>query len=112
MRTRSDCGQEIARRIQQGCREDWQQYPIRSLVIDDLFPISDALNMFSAFPPSSKMKVLNTIREWKLVSSQLDRFDSILEEATYAFQEPCVISALEALTGFQDLEPDPMLYVG
>jgi len=42
----------------------------------------------------------------------MNQYDSVLEEAIYAFQMPAVVARVEQITGLRALEPDTMLYAG
>ena len=84
----------------------------RYFVVDDLLPLEVADRIHRAFPPSSQMRLRSSLRERKLVLSQMDRCDRLLEEAIYAFQDERVVKAVEAITGLKAIEPDEKLYAG
>lgn len=81
-------------------------------VVDDLLPAAMAERIFAAFPPSSDLTLRNTIRERKLVTSQMDRGPKLLEEAVFAFQDPGVVRAVAEIAGLEAVEPDDKLYAG
>lgn len=85
---------------------------IRTFAVDDLLPDDLARGIHAAFPAVEAMMHRSSIREDKYVATQMDRFDPILEEALFAFQEPGVIAAVAAITGIHDLIGDPRLYAG
>ena len=86
--------------------------PIPYFVVDDLLPAELALAIAEAFPGREALVAKDTLRERKLVSSQMDRQDPLVEEALFAFQAPQVVEAVRAIVGRDDLYPDPMLYAG
>ncbi|CAM3088085.1 Prolyl 4-hydroxylase alpha subunit Fe(2+) 2OG dioxygenase domain-containing protein [Burkholderia ubonensis] len=53
-----------------------------------------------------------SIRELKYVSSQMNEHNPILEEITFAFQQPEIVEVIAEITGVTSLEPDEHLYAG
>lgn len=91
----------------------WQSSgKIRHCFVDDVLPVRIAQQIRSAFPIGSEMQSRRTLREFKHVAAQMDQYDSILEEAVYAFQDPRVVALVGEITGLQALEPDALLYAG
>src|SRR6185436_4822128 len=62
------------------------------------------------FPAAADMMRRQTVREAKYVSSQMNRHDPLLEEATFAFQHESFVRLLRDITGIADLSADPRLY--
>jgi Rps23 Pro-64 3,4-dihydroxylase Tpa1-like proline 4-hydroxylase len=92
---------------------DWAgSGPIRHAVIDDLLPEDLAGRINDAFPKPAGMVLKKSLREHKYIAVQMDRYDPLLEEATYAFQDPRVVSMVHRITGIPDLLPDERLYAG
>lgn len=85
---------------------------INACVLDDLLPEEIALRIFEAFPAQGRMRFNNTLRERKHVAAQMDRYDPILEEAIYAFQDARVVETVARITRLRALEPDEHLYAG
>jgi Rps23 Pro-64 3,4-dihydroxylase Tpa1-like proline 4-hydroxylase len=85
---------------------------IGSTVIDDLLPADLAREIYARFPNTGQMMLKRSIKEHKLVAAQMDRYDPLLEEAVYAFQDPRVVGCVGAITGLRELEPDTELYAG
>jgi Rps23 Pro-64 3,4-dihydroxylase Tpa1-like proline 4-hydroxylase len=83
---------------------------INSFVVDDVFPDAVAARLAEAFPRPDAMMRRASIRESKFVSSQMDRHDPLLEEATFAFQDARFVQLLAQITGIADLAADPDLY--
>lgn len=80
--------------------------------IDDLLPYEIANEVANSFPPSEKMRFLNSFRERKFTSKALDKFDPIIADITFAFQDERVIKKIAELTGIRDAMGDPHLYAG
>ena len=84
----------------------------RFCVIDDLLPAETAYAIFDAFPDTREMRFLNSFRERKYTSKSLDRFDPLVSDITFAFQDKRVIEKVSKLTGISDTVGDPHLYAG
>ncbi len=80
--------------------------------IDNLLPEEMARKIYSAFPPREEMRFLDSFREKKYTSKALDKFDPLITEATFAFQDQRVIDAVGNITGQRDAVGDPHLYAG
>lgn len=80
--------------------------------IDNLLPQDVAKQISDAFPASDKMKLLDSFREKKYTSKSLDKFDPIIVDITFAFQDERVIQKVAELTGIKDAVGDPKLYAG
>jgi Rps23 Pro-64 3,4-dihydroxylase Tpa1-like proline 4-hydroxylase len=86
--------------------------PINHCIIDDLFPDAWAREIRNAFPSSEQMVLKRSLREFKYVAAQMDRYNPLLEETIYAFQASAVVNLVQDITGLRALEPDKMLYAG
>ena len=84
----------------------------RYTVIDDLLPPELAERVAAAFPASSGMRLLDSFRERKYTSKSLDRFDPLIADITFAFQDERVIAKIAEITGIRDAVGDPHLYAG
>ena len=80
--------------------------------IDDLLPEDIAKQIAEVFPPSEEMRFLNSFREKKFTSKALDKFDSLIADITFAFQDERVINKVAEITGIRDTVGDPHLYAG
>jgi Rps23 Pro-64 3,4-dihydroxylase Tpa1-like proline 4-hydroxylase len=93
--------------------QQWRQTaPISYFVIDELLPEEWVHAIRQAFPSPDSMVLKSSLRELKYVAAQMDKYDALLEEAIYAFQEPEIVAAVEEVTQLRTLEPDSMLYAG
>src|SRR4051794_14440249 len=84
----------------------------RFTAIDDLLPEDIALRVSEAFPPDAEMRLLDSFRERKFTSKSLDRFDPLIADITFAFQDNRVIEKVAQMTGIRDAVGDPHLYAG
>ena len=80
--------------------------------IDDLLPPDEAGRIAAAFPDSRQMRFLDSFREKKFTSKALGKFDPIITDITFAFQDSRVINKVAELTGICDAVGDPHLYAG
>jgi Rps23 Pro-64 3,4-dihydroxylase Tpa1-like proline 4-hydroxylase len=113
---RNTIQEAISRRLDQDYErlvESWQSSgPINYFVLDDGLPEEWTQRIRAAFPDSSQMVLKKSLRELKYVAAQMDKYDSLLEEAVYAFQAPDIVSRVEKITGLRSLRPDDLLYAG
>lgn len=96
-------------------REDFNRdrgIPTRFTAIDNLFPEDLARRIYKAFPSREEMRLLDSFREKKYTSKSLDKFDSLISDATFAFQDQRVIAAVSNITGQKEVVGDPHLYAG
>lgn len=80
--------------------------------IDDLLPTEIAEKIAAAFPPAEEMRLMDSFRERKFTSKSLDKFDPLISDITFAFQDNRVIDTVAELTGIRDAVGDPHLYAG
>jgi Rps23 Pro-64 3,4-dihydroxylase Tpa1-like proline 4-hydroxylase len=85
---------------------------IHSCVVDDILPSDLAKSIYHAFPPEEELALKKSLREFKYIGVQMDRYNPILEEIVYAFQDVRVVKLLTEITGIQFLLPDESLYAG
>ena len=94
-------------------QRQWRDgHTVRSAIIDDLLPDTLAQAIAAAFPPLDAMTAKGSIRERKYVGAQMDRFDPLLEESVFAFQDRRVVELIGQITGLVAIEPDAELYAG
>jgi Rps23 Pro-64 3,4-dihydroxylase Tpa1-like proline 4-hydroxylase len=80
--------------------------------IDDLLPADIAKKLADAFPDGNEMRLMKSFREHKYTSKSLDKYDPIIADITFAFQDTRVIDKVGELTGIRDAQGDPHLYAG
>lgn len=84
----------------------------RFCAIDNLLPEDIALRIADAFPSQDAMRLLDSFREKKYTSKSLEKFDPLISDITFAFQDSRVIEAVADITGIRDAVGDPHLYAG
>jgi Rps23 Pro-64 3,4-dihydroxylase Tpa1-like proline 4-hydroxylase len=85
---------------------------VNSCYIDDLLPDDICRKINSCFPDPNTMSEHRSLRENKKIAAQLNKYHPLLEEITYAFQDPRILKLTEEFTGLKKLEPDEFLYAG
>lgn len=80
--------------------------------IDGLLPVSIAEQIANVFPPASDMRLMDTFRERKHTTKDLKRFDPMIEDITFAFQDERIVKKVAEMTGISDAVGDPRLYAG
>lgn len=86
--------------------------PLHHFVVDDVLPEQWVRDIRASFPNEGSMILKRSWREAKFVAAQMDRYDPLLEESIYAFQDPRVVEKISSITGLARLEPDSALYAG
>ncbi len=86
--------------------------PTRFCAIDDLLPVEIAGKISAAFPPTAEMRLLDSFREKKFTSKSLEKFDPLITDITFAFQDERIVNKVAELTGIKDAIGDPHLYAG
>jgi Rps23 Pro-64 3,4-dihydroxylase Tpa1-like proline 4-hydroxylase len=84
----------------------------RFTAIDNLLPGQIAARFGKAFPRLDEMRLLDSFRERKYTSKSLDRFNPLIADITFAFQDKRVIDLVAEITGIKDTVGDPHLYAG
>lgn len=85
----------------------------RHFVVDDLIDENICNEIYFAFPKDGEgFFNRDSFREKKRTSADLNTYDKILSDITYAFQDGRVVDLVAKLVGFKEIEPDPKLYAG
>lgn len=85
----------------------------RYFYLDDLLPKYICTKIYNAFPKNGDgFFDRESFREKKKTSANLDSYESILSDITYAFQDKKIIQLISQYVEFDKLEPDPKLYAG
>ena len=79
-------------------RRQWRRDPIANLQIDEVLPAETARELYDAFPPLDCLTPARSLRESRYLGVQLERYEPLLRETVYAFQDPRVIDAIAELT--------------
>ena len=80
--------------------------------IDDLLPNDLVLKINSCFPEAKDMILKQSIREDKYVAVQMNKYNPILEEIIYAFQEKKIVKLIGEICQIESPIPDELLYAG
>jgi Rps23 Pro-64 3,4-dihydroxylase Tpa1-like proline 4-hydroxylase len=85
----------------------------RHFVVDNLLPGEICDQIFDAFPrDASGFHSLDSFRERKRTSVNLENYDPILADITYAIQEKAMVELVSSIVSLTRIEPDPLLYAG
>jgi Rps23 Pro-64 3,4-dihydroxylase Tpa1-like proline 4-hydroxylase len=97
-------------------RQQWlnpKSTTTRHFVIDELLPADIARSIYDAFPRDGNgFFNRESFREKKRTSANLDAYDPILSDITYAFQDRRIVDLISGLIKLRQIEPDPLLYAG
>ena len=99
-------------RLKQEFADSVGQVGVRYAVVDDLLPKEIAERVAAAFPPVGAMRLMDSFRERKYTSKSFEKFDPVMTDITFAFQDPRVLSVVEEITGIVDQVADSHLYAG
>lgn len=114
--TRSDIAGLIVERLSAACEDARRQFRLpdrlHSFAVDNLLPAEIARRIHQAFPAPDRLVLKKTLGQLKYVGYQLDRYDPLIEETIYAFQDERVLQAVSHITGMDGLLPDEHLYAG
>lgn len=115
--------EDLARRIEahiiesaDAARAQWRHpagTTTRHFTIDDLLPAEIAREIYAAYPKDGAgFEARESFRERKYTSARLSTHPAILSAITYAIQDPRVVAAIADIVGWENIDPDPMLYAG
>ncbi|MDH7444979.1 2OG-Fe(II) oxygenase [Aquimarina sp. 2201CG14-23] len=80
--------------------------------VDDLLPEELAKDIFDKFPHTKDIQVKKSIREYKYVAAQMNKYHPLLEEIIYAFQDQRIVDLIAEICSCKDIKPDEHLYAG
>ena len=93
-------------------REFHEPGRIASFSVDHLLPEEMVSDICSAFPAKDDLVLKKTLGQLKYVGYELKKYDPVIEEIIYAFQDSRVVQLVGAITGMSGLLPDDNLYAG
>ncbi|KAA1247206.1 2OG-Fe(II) oxygenase [Aquimarina sp. RZ0] len=91
---------------------DATSHGIGYFYLDDLLPEKLAEEIFCNFPLVSDVQVKKSIREYKYVAAQMNKYHPLLEEVIYAFQDSSVVQIIAEICNYKGIQPDENLYAG
>ncbi|WP_108802397.1 2OG-Fe(II) oxygenase [Aquimarina sp. Aq107] len=80
--------------------------------LDDLLPEHLTSEIFDKFPSTKDIKVKRSLREYKYVAAQMNRYHPLLEETIYAFQDKRIVDLISKICEYSSVKPDGDLYAG
>ncbi len=80
--------------------------------IDNLLPEDISLKIQEVFPKPGEMVHKKSLRENKFVAAQMDKYNPILEEVIYAFQDKKIVDLIGEICNIEQTIPDEHLYAG
>ncbi|PIX15535.1 MAG: 2OG-Fe(II) oxygenase, partial [Flavobacteriaceae bacterium CG_4_8_14_3_um_filter_31_8] len=80
--------------------------------IDDLLPKDLALEIYHKFPNVNDSVKRKSLREFKFTAFQMNKFNPLLEEVIYAFQDDRIVDLVANICGIEQVFPDTSLYAG
>lgn len=89
-----------------------QKRGIPFFYIDDLLPDDWCTSINRAFPETSEMMQKKSLREYKFVGVEMDKYDTLIKEATYAFHDQRVVALVGEICGIDACHADASLYAG
>jgi Rps23 Pro-64 3,4-dihydroxylase Tpa1-like proline 4-hydroxylase len=83
--------------------------PVRHFVVDDLLDPAWVATLAERFPSPDLMLLRSSIRERKRAGVAVDKYDALVQDALFAFQDPRVVEVVGRITGHR-VVADPTLY--
>lgn len=80
--------------------------------IDDLLPIELANEIYQNFPALDQTVTRKDLREFKHTAYQMDKYNPLLEEVIYAFQDERIVELVASICSLTSVYPDEHLYAG
>lgn len=115
--TRKDFADIIYQKIQENASSIKEQYEssknkIGYFFVDDLLPEEIALQLHTVFPKSEEMVLKKSMREDKYIGVQMNKYNTLLEEVIYAFQDERIVKLICEICNIKYAVPDENLYAG
>ncbi|MCF6279188.1 MAG: 2OG-Fe(II) oxygenase [Flavobacteriaceae bacterium] len=80
--------------------------------LDNLLPIELADKIHAKFPNTENTMLKKSLKEYKHVAFQMDKYDKLLEKVIYAFQDDKVVKLISEICDIEGISPDKNLYAG
>jgi Rps23 Pro-64 3,4-dihydroxylase Tpa1-like proline 4-hydroxylase len=81
-------------------------------VVDDLLEKDLVEEIYAKFPKKEDAIKRKNLREYKYTAYQMDRYNPLLEEVIYAFQDQKVIEIVSEICELEEVYEDESLYAG
>lgn len=80
--------------------------------VDNVLPEEVVLEIYKVFPKPEDMMLKKSLREDKYVAAQMNKYDPLLEEIIYAFQDGRIVDLVSEICNVKNIVPDENLYAG
>jgi Rps23 Pro-64 3,4-dihydroxylase Tpa1-like proline 4-hydroxylase len=80
--------------------------------VDDLLPEQITRYIYESFPKPEDVTLKRTLREYKYIAAQMDKYNPVLEEIIYAFQDERIVKLVSEVCQIEKASPDSNLYAG
>ena len=80
--------------------------------LDNVFPESLATEIATKFPNLEDTIKRKNLKELKYTAFQMDKYDTLLEEVIYAFQDEKIVETISEICNLTEIYPDENLYAG
>ncbi|QTE22196.1 2OG-Fe(II) oxygenase [Polaribacter cellanae] len=80
--------------------------------LDNLLPKELALEIHKNFPSTADAVQRKSLREYKFTAFQMNKYNILLEETIFAFQDERIVSLVSEICGIEKVFPDSNLYAG
>lgn len=78
--------------------------------LDNFFPTEFATYIFTEFPKLTETSKRKNLRESKHIAAQMDKYNRVLEDVIYAFQDKKIVALLGDICGIKTIFGDDSLY--
>src|SRR5262249_21171338 len=86
--------------------------PTHFCAVDDLLPVELAERIAAVFSETGGVRLMGSFWVKKVNLKSLDKFDPLIADVTFAFQDPKVVELVSEITDIKDAVGDPHLYAG
>jgi len=80
--------------------------------IDDVLPVGEAEYIYNCFPKPEQTTLKRSLKEYKYIAAQMDKYNPVLEEIIYAFQDERIVKLVGEICEITSPFPDSNLYAG
>lgn len=88
------------------------QKEIGFFYLDEMLPENLAQKIASKFPSLKDTVKRKNLKELKYTAFQMDKYDNLLEEVIYAFQDNKIVELISEICNVSSIYPDENLYAG
>jgi Rps23 Pro-64 3,4-dihydroxylase Tpa1-like proline 4-hydroxylase len=91
---------------------DTHKSDIGFFYLDNLLPADIALEIYKNFPSIEDTVQRKSLKEKKFTAFQMDKYNPLLEEVIYAFQDKRIVALISKICSIETVFPDEFLYAG